>query len=89
MDRLRVNLDVRPYGDILWNSLCVQGKPDADQKWFDAEVMKMEVYKWCVDNLSGNFDFDIDCPAAQLFLNHFYFEFELEEDAVAFKLRWL
>lgn len=42
----------------------------------DRELNDMEI--WCTENLEGNFK-----------LNYSQMNFELESDALAFKLRWL
>lgn len=85
---IKINLETEPYNVILWNAFCKQGRNMYSGSWFYDEVKKMEIYEWCQHNTEGVWNFEIDSSIIHMFLNYFYFEFENELDAVAFKLKW-
>lgn len=89
---IRVDLDNLYYGDYFYDIFKKRKKQIDLSKiddWLKNIVETGEIGLWCEENIIGSWKFDIkNSSIMQLFLTYFYFEFELEEDAVAFKLRW-
>lgn len=48
-----------------------------------------DIEKWIEENLTGSYDINCDSYYEYDRCNYIIIEFEKEEDAVAFKLRWL
>ena len=89
---IRIDLDKIYYSDYFYD-IFIQERPVFDSgvgvnDWLRAKVLMGEIYKWCEDNTAGIYSFYINSSTGQLHLQHFYFSFALEEDAIAFKLRW-
>lgn len=91
---IRIDLDRLFYSEYFFN-IFMNERPALDSglilnDWLRGKVLTGEIYKWCEDNMDGIWSFYINNSSAMQFhLDHFYFGFALEEDAVAFKLRWL
>ncbi len=79
------------YGALIYEKLYpLQVKDTGHRKgWLIEQAKELDCYKWCVENCEGYFNFTIGTISDyQVWLNHFYFEFDKEEDAILFKFYW-
>lgn len=89
---IRVNMPLNKYGDEIYqmiSPLVKQHKPVQKKGWLLDYVKQLDCYTWCENNCCGEFKFTIGSTTDyQLWLDHFYFEFEKLDDALLFKVMW-
>lgn len=88
----RVDLPLDRYGDAIYERmypLYVKENPVYRKGWLLEHTMELDCYRWCTENCEGEFFFTIETISeTQLWLRHFYFEFENEDEAFLFKIIW-
>ena len=91
---IRVDLDRNYYSEYFYK-IYMNEMPALDagytlNEWLGDKVLNGEIFEWCEENLLGIWSFYVNnTGTGQMHLTHFYFSFALEQDAIAFKLRWL
>ena len=91
----RVDMNKQEYNEYfrdLWKNYFSRALFDVSyaQDWLDKQVIRIEAYLWCQQNIVESWNCRIiNVASFQILLNEFYFEFISESDATAFKLRWL
>lgn len=87
---IRVDLPLGRYRDVIYERIYPNRSNIAYKKgWILEYIRELDCYKWCEDNCEGYFQFTIGTTSEmQLWLNHFYFEFEDKNDALLFKIIW-
>ncbi|NJO63341.1 MAG: hypothetical protein HC836_35550 [Richelia sp. RM2_1_2] len=77
------------YADLIYKKIQTPSEGGSHNNWLLSHIRELDCYIWCERTCIGSFNYIIGTTSKyELYLNHFCFEFEREEDAVLFKLIW-
>lgn len=92
MPMYTVSLNRKKYSEDLYRKYRQEDLSSEEfylHDWIDSQIQKTGPYLWCTEYTVGDWNFRVmNSSLFQLHLDMFEFNFELEEDAMAFKLRW-